>query len=78
VNQMFKWRRAFERGELVESCALLPVTVSASDETTNDVPEQAAEDQASRGGAWPIFAPARTDQCDSVNFEPLIMWIDSP
>ena len=34
ANQVFKWRRAFERGELVEpasaSTALLPVTVSAA------------------------------------------------
>src|ERR1035437_8583417 len=33
ANQVFKWRRAFDRGELVEpaavSTALLPVTVSA-------------------------------------------------
>jgi len=34
ANQVFKWRRAFERGELVElgataSTALLPVTLSA-------------------------------------------------
>jgi transposase len=30
ANQVFKWRRAYERGELSEPCsALLPVTVSA-------------------------------------------------
>ena len=33
ANQLFKWRRAFERGELVDSAvssqALLPVTVAA-------------------------------------------------
>lgn len=30
ANQVFKWRRAYERGELIEPCsALLPVTVSA-------------------------------------------------
>ena len=29
ANQVFKWRRAFERGELIEPCtALLPVTVT--------------------------------------------------
>jgi len=36
ANQVFKWRRAFERGELVDSTAactaLLPVTVAASSE----------------------------------------------
>lgn len=30
ANQVFKWRRAYERGELSEPCsALLPVTVTA-------------------------------------------------
>ena len=37
ANQLFGWRRAFERGELVEpvsgSTALLPVTVSAACES---------------------------------------------
>ena len=29
ANQVFKWRRAFERGELIEPCAaLIPVTVT--------------------------------------------------
>jgi transposase len=33
ANQVFKWRRAFERGELIETCsALLPVTVSSVSE----------------------------------------------
>jgi transposase len=36
ANQVFVWRRAFERGELLESAALatalLPVTVSVPDE----------------------------------------------
>ena len=39
ANQVFKWRRAFERGELVEagaaSTALLPVTIAAP--TADDV-----------------------------------------
>jgi transposase len=38
ANQVLKWRRAFERGELSEpvaaSAGLLPVTVSAACETT--------------------------------------------
>ena len=33
ANQVFKWRRAFERGELMESCAaLIPVTISSGTE----------------------------------------------
>jgi len=36
ANQVFKWRRAFERGELIESCsALIPVTLSRADEAAN-------------------------------------------
>ena len=31
ANQVFKWRRAFERGELNEPCsALLPVTIAST------------------------------------------------
>ena len=56
ANQVFKWRRAFDRGELVESCsALIPVTVSASE--ASDEPEEAA--QASSGGAIHIELPGR-------------------
>ena len=33
ANQVFKWRRAFERGELNEPCsALLPVTIASTSE----------------------------------------------
>jgi transposase len=46
ANQVFKWRRAFERGELVDpaaaSTALLPVTLSASSETTIETREAGA------------------------------------
>lgn len=56
ANQVFKWRRAFDRGELVESCsALVPVTVSASE--ASDEPEDAP--QASSGGAIHIELPGR-------------------
>jgi transposase-like protein len=44
ANQVFVWRRAFERGELVESAAfataLLPVTVSVPDEVSIEEPGQ--------------------------------------
>jgi transposase len=34
ANQLFKWRRAFERGELSEPCsALVPVTVASPEES---------------------------------------------
>jgi transposase len=59
ANQVFGWRRAFERGELTESCALLPVTVSSSSEPASDIPEQAAVDRSSRGGSIHIEFPGR-------------------
>src|SRR5271170_714899 len=46
ANQMFKWRRAFERGELIESSstsALLPVTVSTPSQSESAVVEQRGE-----------------------------------
>lgn len=39
ANQVFKWRRAYERGELTEPCsALLPVTVSAVAQSPSESP----------------------------------------
>jgi transposase len=44
ANQVFKWRRAFERGELAEyaagSTALLPVMVSAPSEGATEEPAE--------------------------------------
>jgi transposase len=57
ANQVFKWRRAFDRGELVESCAaLIPVTVSSASEASCE-PEEAPE--ASSGGTIHIELPGR-------------------
>jgi transposase len=57
ANQVFKWRRAFERGELVETCsALIPVTVSSASETSHE-PEQAP--QIHSAGAIHIELPGR-------------------
>ena len=56
ANQLFKWRRAFERGELSEaSVALIPVRVSNSQEEkrTPEVVVPAA------GGAIHIELPGR-------------------
>src|SRR5450631_1144666 len=40
ANQVFKWRRAFDRGELIEPCAaLIPVTVSRADEVASEKEE---------------------------------------
>src|ERR1700740_3353383 len=40
ANQVFKWRRAFERGELSEPCsALIPVTVASPEEESREIEE---------------------------------------
>ena len=56
ANQVFKWRRAFERGELVEHCALLPVTVTAPLEETR---QQIPEEPSTGSGAIHIELPRR-------------------
>jgi transposase len=55
ANQVFKWRRAFERGELNESStALIPVTVSR--ESSSDAEEAP---RVCCGGAIHIELPGR-------------------
>ena len=49
ANQVFKWRREFERGELEDTCAaLIPVTVA---DGSGSVGEREQARQPSRGGA---------------------------
>jgi transposase len=63
ANQLFKWRRAFERGELSESSvALIPVKVSNSAEE-----RRAPEVVVPPGGAIHIELPGRAvgDLCPS-------------
>ena len=60
ANQVFKWRRAFERGELIEPCtALLPVTVTTASEPENDVAQEPRQEQESSGGSIHIEFPGR-------------------
>jgi transposase len=63
ANQVFKWRRALERGELVDpavaSTALLPVTLSASCETAIEPREAGVKEQPTAGGAIHIEFPGR-------------------
>jgi transposase len=63
ANQVFKWRRALERGELVEpgeaSTALLPVTLSAPCEMAIATREASAKEQPTAGGAIHIELPGR-------------------
>jgi len=56
ANQVFKWRRAFERGELSEpSVALIPVTVASTEDESKETEEVATPS----GGAIHIELPGR-------------------
>jgi len=61
ANQLFGWRRAFERGELVEpdsgTTALLPVTLTAVCESP--IRRAAPQEQPSTSGAIHIELPGR-------------------
>jgi transposase len=60
ANQVFKWRRAFERGELSEpSPTLLPASVASPVERDEEVAIQAAGPQAAGSGTIHIEAPGR-------------------
>jgi transposase len=62
ANQVFKWRRLFERGQLGDrasrATALLPVTISADVDAMPEPTEEAAGEQMS-GGAIHIELPGR-------------------
>jgi transposase len=61
ANQLFKWRRAFERGELIDSTvspqALLPVTIVAR--SAPEIQEPAPEESSERSGSIHIEFPGR-------------------
>src|SRR5664279_5483904 len=63
ANQVFKWRRALKRGELVEpsaaSTALFPVTLSGSCERAEGRREPSAQEAPAAGGAIHIELPGR-------------------
>jgi transposase len=61
ANQVFKWRRELKRGELAghdaATKALLPVTLSARCETTNETRELDAKERLTASGAIHIEFP---------------------
>ena len=60
TNQVFKWRRAFERGELTgDHAALLPVIVSTPVEPENKVAKLPAHEQVHGEGSIHIELPGR-------------------
>jgi transposase len=72
ANQLFKWRRAFERGELVDftvsSQALLPVTVSVA-----EIHEPALEQQSAKSGSIHIEFPGRAMICVESGADPALL-----
>jgi transposase len=62
ANQVFTWRRAFKRRELVESAgdsALLPVVMAMAPESQQQEPGSSAPEPASGSGAIHIEFPGR-------------------
>jgi len=60
ANQVLKWRRAWERGELTDGyAALLPVTVSSSVEPENKMPALPSHEQLLGGGSIHVELPGR-------------------
>jgi transposase len=61
ANQLFKWRRSFERGELIDSTvspqALLPVTIVAP--SAPEIRETASDESSARSGSIHIEFPGR-------------------
>lgn len=71
ANQVFKWRRAFERGELTESStALIPVTVTRGNESPGDAEEVSL---ASSGGGIHIELPGRAMISVESGADPLLV-----
>jgi transposase len=75
ANQVFKWRRAFERGELSEpdtaSTCLLPVKVSAACETT--VRAAGAHEQATTSASIHIELPGKAMICVEHGADPVLL-----
>ena len=76
ANQVFKWRREFERGQLAEpavrSTALLPVTVSTSFEAA-ETREPAARQQRATSGSIHIEFPGTAMISVESGADPLLL-----
>jgi transposase len=60
ANQLFKWRRAWVRGELTDgAAALLPVTLSSSVEPEDKTAVEAVHEQLAGGGVIHIELAGR-------------------
>ena len=63
ANQLFKWRRLFEKGQLVDAgtrpAGLIPVTISADAEVGLESADASSGTQSASGGAIHIELPGR-------------------
>lgn len=63
ANQLFKWRRLFEKGQLVDAgtrpAGLIPVTISADAEVGLESADASSGTQSASGGAIHIELPVR-------------------
>ena len=75
ANQVFKWRRAFERGELLDSAAsstaLLPVTVAAPSKT--EIWEPPAQQPPAASGSIHIEFPGRASISVECGADPILL-----
>ena len=76
-HQVFRWRRAFKRGELVDrdaaTTALLPVTLSSSCEPSKETPQAGAKEQPAASGAIHIEFPGRVVTSVECGADPVLL-----
>jgi transposase len=77
ANQVFEWRRLFERGQLGDGAgratALLPVAISAEVEAMSEPIEEAAGEQTSCGGAIHVELPGRANITAEAGADPALL-----
>jgi transposase len=77
ANQVFKWRRLFEKGQLGDEAgrarALLPVAISAEIEAMPEPIEEAAREQTSSNGAIHVELPGRANITAEAGADPRLL-----
>jgi transposase len=77
ANQLFTWRRAFDRGELTEvaaaSSAFLPVIVSSPCESAREVAQSSAQEVTRPAGEIHIEFPGRAMIRVEIGADPILL-----
>jgi len=77
ANQVFKWRRLFERGQLGDvagrATALLPVAISAAIEAMPEPTEESAGERTCSGGAIHVELPGRANITAEAGADPALL-----